>query len=261
MRRRIDIENQFESLNSWVRRSILLFREQSYLDNIQAVYPFEWEVAVRITEDLRRQIRMAHVARDAARLIELLCQVTKFPYDEPVWFMLTQVQGCMDRNPQQASRIAHQLFEMTVDELMVRIESAPSLNTQIGPMFTAWSRRTFSLLNRRAFQSSTQGVHLLDCTEEEGKSFVEDVLRQQVSKRPDLIAKSGTVYVIGEAKWIGQPGGNQTKQVGEVLEFCSTQRGRVRRIGIIDGYPWAMYKTNGSLMPASKVFSGRVAEH
>ena len=42
-------------------------------------------------------------------------------------------------------------------------------------------------------------------------------------------------------------GGNQDKQVDEVLDFCRSQRGNVIRVGIIDGFPWAI-ETNGAII-------------
>ena len=69
-----------------------------------------------------------------------------------------------------------------------------------------------------------------------------------MAKRPDLVAKVNSTYVIGEAKWIGSPGGNQNKQVVEVINLCRNQRGKVIRVGIIDGFPWAVYKTNGQII-------------
>ena len=54
--------------------------------------------------------------------------------------------------------------------------------------------------------------------------------------------------IIGEAKWIGQPGGNQEKQVQEVLKFCRNQRGDVIRIGVVDGFPWSLFNINHRLV-------------
>lgn len=73
-------------------------------------------------------------------------------------------------------------------------------------------------------------------------------MHQNLAKRPDLVAKVNSTYVIGEAKWIGSPGGNQNKQVVEVINLCRNQRGNVIRVGIIDGFPWAVYKTNGQII-------------
>ncbi len=85
-------------------------------------------------------------------------------------------------------------------------------------------------------------------SEEEGKSFVNGKLGQNFRKRPDLVAKVNETYIVGEAKWIGRSGGNQNNQVRDVLDFCKEQRGSVIRIGIIDGFPWATHKLNGSII-------------
>lgn len=77
--------------------------------------------------------------------------------------------------------------------------------------------------------------------------FVNNQLKQNLKKRPDLVAKHNDIFVIGEAKWIGQPGGNQEKQVQEVINFCKDQRGRVLRVGIVDGFPWALHNNKGTL--------------
>ena len=74
-------------------------------------------------------------------------------------------------------------------------------------------------------------------------------LDQNLAKRPDLIAKVNRQIIIGEAKWIGQqPGGNQEKQVQEVLNFCRHQRGNVIRIGVVDGFPWSVFNINHRLV-------------
>ena len=64
------------------------------------------------------------------------------------------------------------------------------------------------------------------------------VLNQNLSKRPDLVAKVNQTYIVGVAKWIGRSGGNQNNQVKEVLDFCRNQRGSVIRVGIIEGMTW-----------------------
>lgn len=239
MDRSINIENERAELNQWVLRSIELFENTPYLDNILAVYPLQSARPTRLNDNLRRRIISAHQARRTNELITILQTEVKFPYDEPLWYLMKNIQGCLNNNPQQIQRIADSLYSMTADETVFRLESAPKLNTQMGPMFTNWLRNNFSLLNVDEFTSSTQGVHILNSSEQEGKNFVNNVLLQNVDKRPDLVAKVNETYIIGEAKWIGSPGGNQNKQVVEVINLCRDQRGNVIRIGIIDGFPWA----------------------
>jgi len=251
MRRKLDPINDSRLLNPWVRRSLDLFRATSYLDDIQEIYAFQISAPPQLDENTRRELIALHQSRRAPKLIEALSKIRKFPYEEPTWYLMKNVEGCMEKNPRQVKRIADSLFEMTAEEMIVRMEAAPKLNTQIGPMFNAWLRRNFDFLPLEKFASSQKGVYMLAASEEQGRRFLVRELGQNVEKRPDMVAKAGGQYVIGEAKWIGQPGGNQQKQVQEVIRFCENQRGKVRRIGIIDGFPWATRDNSGRLI-ASK---------
>lgn len=261
MDRSINIEDERAELNQWVLRSIELFENTPYLDNILAVYPLQSARPTRLNDNLRRRIISAHQARRTNELITILQNEVKFPYDEPLWYLMKNIQGCLNNNPQQIQRIADSLYSMTADETVFRLESAPKLNTQMGPMFTNWLRNNFSLLNVDEFTSSTQGVHILNSSEQEGKNFVNDILLQNVEKRPDLVAKVNETYIIGEAKWIGSPGGNQNKQVVEVINLCRDQRGNVIRIGIIDGFPWATKTVTESIINDKTVVQVQESEY
>lgn len=247
MDRSIDITNE-ENLNEWVARSIDLFQNTSYLDNISEIYPLEIATPERIEPTLRRNIVRYHQSRNTNELINLLLTIDKFPYEDPIWYMIKNIQGCLTNNPKQVERIAKSLYAMTAEETVVRLESPPKLNTQIGPMFNLWLRNNFELLSLEEFRNSNEGVFVLNESEEIAKNFLIDELIQNVEKRPDLVAKINNQYIIGEAKWIGQPGGNQDKQVEEILQFCRNQRGAVLRIGIVDGFPWSLYNTRGNLI-------------
>lgn len=248
MDRSIDIENDRDDLNEWVRKSIELFETSSYLDDILEVYPLQTARPERLDDRLRRRIISAHQGRRTQELIEILRNEVKFPYDEPLWYLIKNIQGCIENNPQQIRRIANSLYAMTAEETVIRLESAPKLNTQMGPMFTNWLRNNFNLLDVDDFRESTDGIHLLSSSEEVGKNFINDELNQDLEKRPDLVAKVNKTYIVGEAKWIGSPGGNQNKQVVEVINLCKSQRGNVIRVGIIDGFPWAVYKSDGKII-------------
>lgn len=248
MDRTIDIEANPENLNEWVRQSINLFRNSNYLDQILEVYPFQIAAPERLDAGIRRRIIAAHQGRRTEELIELFKGLTKFPYEDPIWYLLKNIEGCIDNNPLQIQRIAESLYSMTAEETVVRLEAAPKLNTQMGPMFNGWLRQNFNPLGLDAFQRSTRGICILDTSEEVGKEFINDTLHQNLAKRPDLIAKVNRQIIIGEAKWIGQPGGNQEKQVQEVLNFCRNQRGDVIRIGVVDGFPWSVFNINHRLV-------------
>ena len=247
MERIIDI-NEIENLNEWVAKSIELFSNTSYLDDILSVYPLEIAEPERIDIAVRRNIIRHHQARNTTDLVNLLLSIDKFPYEDPIWYMIKNSQGCLENNPIQVERISNSLYAMTAEETVVRLESAPKLNTQIGPMFNSWQRNNFELLSLDEFIESEEGIFILDESEEIARNFLIEELGENVTKRPDLVAKVNDQYIIGEAKWIGQPGGNQDKQVEEVLQFCRNQRGNVLRIGIVDGFPWCLYNIRGNLI-------------
>lgn len=261
MDRTIDIESERDQLNEWVLRSIELFENTPYLDNILEVYPLESSRPNRIDGRLKRRIINAHQARRTDELIQILQDQIKFPYDEPLWFLMKNVRNCLTNNPQQKRRIAESLYALTADEVVFKLEEAPKLNTQMGPMFTAWLRQNFELLNINDFQQSTSGIFVLDSSEQDGKDFVNNVLDQNVTKRPDLVAKVDSTYIIGEAKWIGSPGGNQNKQIVEVINLCREQRGDVIRIGIIDGYPWATHNSDGNIINEKTAVMAQESEY
>jgi hypothetical protein len=243
MDRSIDLDKDFEKLNPWVQKSIKLFNETSYLDKIGRIYDYSPGEQDEIEEDLRRKIRTAHNNRNDSELIRLLSQLGKFPYDEPFWFLLKNMDGFIEKNPQQVERITQNLYRLTDLELVETIESESKLNQQTGPMFETWLKSNFEIKSIDQFKESEQGIIILGENEEVGEKFIKEDLKQTVSKRPDLVAKVDNRYVIGEAKWIGGSGGNQNKSVSEVLSFCSKTRGSVLRIGIVDGYPWATKKS------------------
>ncbi len=261
MARILHIENDRDQFNEWVEKSLNLFENSNYLDQILEVYPFQIAVPERLDQTIRRQIISAHNARKTEELINLLRNLKKFPYDEPVWFLIKNIKGCANENPRQIHRIAETLYAMSAEETVLRLEAAPKLNTQMGPMFTGWLRRRFNLLELDDFQDSSHGICILDVSEEVGKIYINNILHQDLDKRPDLIAKVNNQIIIGEAKWIGQSGGNQEKQVKEVVNFCKAQRGSIRRIGIVDGYPWSMYNINNRIINDKVVVNIQESEY
>ncbi len=144
MNRTIDIEKERNELNHWALRSIELFENTPYLDNLLEVYPLESAVPIHLDEKLKRKIIGAHQSRRTNQLIGILQGEVKFPYDEPLAYLTKEVKDCLEANPEQMHRIANTLYAMTADELIVHLQAAPKLNTQMGPMFSKWLRAKFN---------------------------------------------------------------------------------------------------------------------
>lgn len=241
-------------MSYWVQRSLALFDGPGYLDGLQTVYPLRVAVQNRLSDQTRRNLIRLHNERDTENLLAALARLDKFPYEDPMWFLMKNVRGQLASNPIHRNRIASALYAMTAEEMLVRLEAAPKLNTQMGRMFSDWLNNNFTALTKDEFLSSRQGIYILRASEPEAYRIVKNDLGQNdLPKRPDLVAVKNGQFVIGEAKWIGSPGGNQEKQTKEVEEFCSRQRGNVRRIGIVDGYPWAVNRVSGSIFSTKEV--------
>jgi len=100
MERTIDI-SKTDLLNVWIKKSIEIFENSNYLDRIMDIYTFQITTPARLESDVRRRILMAHQARDTESLLKLLIEIKRFPYDDPVWFLLKNIQGCLANNPKQ----------------------------------------------------------------------------------------------------------------------------------------------------------------
>ncbi len=93
MNRSIDIEEERGELNEWVLKSIELFESTPYLDNILEVYPLQSASPERLDDRLKRRIISAHQSRRTDELISILQDEVKFPYEEPLWFLMKNIQG------------------------------------------------------------------------------------------------------------------------------------------------------------------------
>lgn len=59
-----------------------------------------------------------------------------------------------------------------------------------------------------------------------------------ISKRPDLVAKSGKNHVIGEAKFLSQTGGSQDRGFDDGMALAKKPDGRAYKVFIMDGVYW-----------------------
>lgn len=93
-----------------------------------------------------------------------------------------------------------------------------------------------------AFLSGTDGTR---------KEFARRHLGYSGGKGLDFVVKRGKLYVIGEAKFFGDYGGNQNNQLRDAMGLVESQgllSSNARAIAVLDGVVWIpndgfMYKT------------------
>jgi hypothetical protein len=88
------------------------------------------------------------------------------------------------------------------------------------------------------FKASTDGIVLLNTSELEAKDFCNREIGVGISKRPDLVAKSGRNYIIGEAKFLSQTGGSQDRGFDDGMALAKNPSGRAYKVFIMDGVFW-----------------------
>ncbi len=111
-------------------------------------------------------------------------------------------------------------------------------NRRRGNQFSSWVRDNFNVIGEDEFIRSTNGVVVLGTTERALLDFCNRVCRVGMAKRPDIVAKSGRTYVIGEAKFLSSHGGSQGRAFEDGITLASNATGNAVKMFLLDGIHW-----------------------
>jgi len=235
-------------MNEWVGRSISLANSEGYLDTLSEVYPVTIGVKRAVPDQTKRRIKESYETKDELALLKILLKLDKFPIKDPYVAFLKKKEVFLQFNPKTVSRIASRLFSMSLDEIIEGCEEPKEFNRQIGPMFRSWLPKLgYPLLSESEF-TKYEGIALLKGSNGEKKDYVNKVLGCNLDKGPDLVAKVGDRYIVGEAKFLTDTGGHQLAQFQDALRLLRGKKGRATRIAVLDGVVWIrdkhkMYRT------------------
>jgi len=127
---------------------------------------------------------------------------------------------------------------MGIEGIIAGITQLKEANTRRGQQFTMWARNKFRWVNVDLFKKSKKGVVMLDATEKEAMRFCNNEMGVGIAKRPDMVAKSGNKYVIGEAKFLSSTGGNQGRAFEDGINLATNSQGSAFKVFILDGVHW-----------------------
>jgi len=68
--------------------------------------------------------------------------------------------------------------------------------------------------------------------------YANTILHCDLDKGPDLLAKAGANYIVGEAKFVTDFGGGQKAQFRDAMRLLESKKGNAIRIAILDGVVW-----------------------
>jgi len=224
-------------MNEWSNKTLELVTKKNYLDQLQAIYAHE-EGERDVSDEVLNSIRKAYKGRDEESLLSQLLGLEKFPYKDSYVGFLRKDRAAIKRNPEAVKRICDRLYAMGIESVISGVTQSKEANTRRGPQFSNWIKKNFKVVDLDAFKKSTSGIVILGSGELEARDFCNKTLGIGISKRPDIVAKSGKKYVVGEAKFLSSTGGNQGRAFDDGIHLASNASGSAYKIFVLDGIHW-----------------------
>tara|TARA_B100001564_G_C20664819_1_gene683250 strand:- start:200 stop:1000 length:801 start_codon:yes stop_codon:yes gene_type:complete len=230
-------------MNRWIKRSLYVANNPNYLDNLYRVYPIQQSGTRPLNAGLWTQIEREYNAGNWEMVIELLIDSRNdiFPIKDGYVGFWRQDKSTISSNPGQVQRIATILSSMTFEGMKKACSRPKESNQTIGPMFRNWYKQASNslgipVMDLATFQATSRDA-ILDGSDDVLKQYATDNLGYSINKGLDFIARVNGKYVIGEAKWITTPGGNQDKsfQDAKAMVEDSNLHSNVIPIMILDG--------------------------
>jgi hypothetical protein len=224
-------------MNEWGKKTVSIANKSNYLDQLQSIYSHEEGERV-ISAETIQEITEAFKNKNQTKLINLLLGLEKFPYKDSYVAFLRKDRKALERNPQTLDRIFDKLMKMGLDKIIEGVSQAKEANMRRGPQFRAWLYDRYTAVEVDEFRSSKKGILLLDANELDAKDFCNRVLKVGITKRPDLVAKVDTKFIIGESKFLSSTGGNQGRGFDDGVKLASNADGIAYKVFILDGVLW-----------------------
>jgi len=232
-------------MNKWIKKSIELANAPGYLDKLSDIYVMNVNPVRPLGKESEEKVRNAFSRKDTKKLISLLIEGEVFPVKDSYVGFLRAKKEAVNENPKTINRIGKRLYELGIDELIKEATRPKETNRQLGSSFKNWlPSLEYSMLDVDEFEKA-RGIVILDGGDKKLKKFAVDNLGCKLEKGIDILFKKGKKNVIGEAKFLTTPGGEQDRGFDDASSFINNNKGRAKRIAVLDGYMWL--KTNSGL--------------
>ena len=224
-------------MDQWARKTARLAQTGDYLDQLQEICPVAPKTRA-VPEKALQEIGEAFKKKDGVVLLRVLLSLERFPYDESYAKYLRTDPAAIGRNPKTVDRIRDILFGMGLAKVVEGVSAPKKANTGRGPEFKRWVKTQFRFVDLKTFRASKSGVVFLDASDTEVRDFANATLGAGLAKRPDFVAKSGKKFVIGEAKFLGDEGGNQRNAFRDAMNVAAHPTGEAIKVAVLDGIVW-----------------------
>lgn len=207
-------------MNKWTKTSAEFAQQRNYLDELYKVYPITPNLRRELSKEVETNIRQAFKNKENEKLVRNLLNLELFPIKDSYVAFLKRDTGAIKRNPQTINRIAGNLFQMGIEEIIEKCTTPKETNRQIGPMFKQWIDK--GTLGATVIKEGEEflnfdGNCIFNSSDAEMEKFAVKYLGFNREKGIDFIAKFNNKYVIAEAKFLTDFGGHQNAQFDDAV--------------------------------------------
>lgn len=225
-------------MNKWIKKSIEIANAPGYLDKLSSIYVMNVNPERPLDTDTEKSICKAFKDRDTKNMIKLLLEAEVFPIKDSYIGFIRAKKDSIDQNPETVERIGERLYSLGLEKLLREATRPKETNRQLGSAFRSWLPSLgYPILDEDAF-TKAKGVAFLAGSDKILKDYAVKHLGCRLTKGIDVLFKKDDIYVIGEAKFLTTPGGEQDRGFDDASKFIKSKCGKAKRIALIDGYIW-----------------------
>jgi len=225
-------------MNKWIKKSIEIANISGYIDKLSNVYVMNVNPERPLPTNLEETIRQAFKKRDTKKLIKLLLQAEIFPVKDSYIGFIRAKEEAIEQNPKTIARIGERLYSLGLERLLQEATRPKETNRQLGSAFRQYLPSLgYPILEKDKFTKASS-ITFLKGSDKVLKEYATKKLGCKLNKGIDLLFKKHNIYVIGEAKFLTTPGGEQDRGFDDASAFIKGKSGKAKRIALIDGYIW-----------------------
>ncbi len=207
-------------MNEWTKISAEFAQQRNYLDELYKVYPIVPNLRRELSAEKEQAISKAFYRKSNVDLIKELLSLELFPIKDSYVPYLKRDKTAIERNPQTVNRIAGNLYQMGLEEVIDKCTQPKETNRQMGPMFKHWIDKGF--IGAKVFHSESEFLSydencIFNASDAVMKNFAKKYLGFNREKGLDFIARFNNKYVVAEAKFLTDFGGHQNAQFDDAL--------------------------------------------
>lgn len=228
--------------NKWIQKSIEVANAPGYLDKISKIYEMQINPERPIPKSILPEIKKKFYEKNSKGLITLLIDnAAVFPVKDSYIGFLRAKREAINENPKTVKRIGERLYSLGFKRMIQEGSRPKETNRQLGNMFKKWSltKLKYKIIeDEDEFLRIDNQTLILKGSDKFLKRFAEEKLGCKLKKGIDIVIKKKKKYIIGEAKLLTTPGGEQDRGWDDASSFVNEKSGNAARISILDGYIW-----------------------